>query len=103
MPAKKAAREAGKAAVSEKLPPLPDFRRCPKGERAADRHKIKVTDIDEFLIDHEAVQLGGVEQLADREQTAALAYALLMLKERYFDGKRTLRAEGYRRAPLLPT
>ena len=91
-------RKAGLAAEpgrrEETLPPLPDFRRCPKGGmRAAkgDRHKIKVTGIDEFLIDHEAVQLGQVEQLADREQTAALAYALLYLEEKVFDGKTSLR------------
>ena len=82
------------AAARETLPPLPDFHRCPKGERQRDgerRRKIKVTGIDEFLLDRESVRLGQVEQLADREQTAALGYALLYLEEKVFDGRTTLR------------
>ena len=85
---------ADHTAVREKLPPLPDFHRCPKGERQRDgerRRKIKVTGIDEFLLDRESVRLGQVEQLADREQTAALGYALLYLEEKVFDGRTTLR------------
>ena len=104
--AKNAAREAaaGGAAARETLPPLPDFHRCPKGERGGNRQyggerqrdgerrrKIKVTGIDEFLLDRESVRLGQVEQLADREQTAALGYALLYLEEKVFDGRTTLR------------
>ena len=104
--AKAAAREAaaGGAAARETLPPLPDFHRCPKGERGGSRQyggerqrdgerrrKIKVTGIDEFLLDRESVRLGQVEQLADREQTAALGYALLYLEEKVFDGRTTLR------------
>ena len=104
--AKDAAREAaaGGAAAQETLPPLPDFHRCPKGERGGSRQyggerqrdgerrrKIKVTGIDEFLLDRESVRLGQVEQLADREQTAALGYALLYLEEKVFDGRTTLR------------
>ena len=85
---------ADHTAVREMLPPLPDFHRCPKGERQRDgerRRKIKVTGIDEFLLDRESVRLGQVEQLADREQTAALGYALLYLEEKVFDGRTTLR------------
>ena len=85
---------ADQTAVRETLPPLPDFHRCPKGERQRDgerRRKIKVTGIDEFLLDRESVRLGQVEQLADREQTAALGYALLYLEEKVFDGRTTLR------------
>lgn len=85
---------ADHTAVRETLPPLPDFHRCPKGERQRDgerRRKIKVTGIDEFLLDRESVRLGQVEQLADREQTAALGYALLYLEEKVFDGRTTLR------------
>ena len=85
---------ADHTAVRETLPPLPDFHRCPKGERQRDgerRRKIKVTGIDEFLLDRESVRLGQVEQLADREQTAALGYALLYLEEKMFDGRTTLR------------
>ena len=85
---------ADHTAVRETLPPLPDFHRCPKGERKRDgerRRKIKVTGIDEFLLDRESVRLGQVEQLADREQTAALGYALLYLEEKVFDGRTTLR------------
>ena len=104
------------AAALEKLPPLPDFLRCPKGERQRDgerrysgnhqsggerRRKIKVTGIDEFLLDHESVRLGQVEQLADREQTAALGYALLYLEEKVFDGKTTLREAVERLWELL--
>ena len=65
--------------------------RGPADQNRGDRHKIKVTGDDGFLLDHEAVQLGQVEQLVDREQTAALGYALLYLEERVFDGKLTLR------------
>ena len=68
------------------------------GER---RRKIKVTGIDEFLLDHESVRLGQVEQLADREQTAALGYALLYLEEKVFDGKTTLREAVERLWELL--
>ena len=50
-----------------------------------------MTGIDEVLLDRDAIQLGQVEQLVDREQTAALGYALLYLEERIFDGKLTLR------------
>lgn len=83
---------ADHTAVRETLPPLPDFHRCPKGERGGERRrKIKVTGIDEFLLDRESVRLGQVEQLADREQTAALGYALLYLEEKVFDGRTTLR------------
>lgn len=85
---------ADHTAVRETLPPFPDFHRCPKGERQRDgerRRKIKVTGIDEFLLDRESVRLGQVEQLADREQTAALGYALLYLEEKVFDGRTTLR------------
>ena len=101
--AKNAAREAA-AGGATALPPLPDFHRCPKGERGGNRQyggerqrdgerrrKIKVTGIDEFLLDRESVRLGQVEQLADREQTAALGYALLYLEEKVFDGRTTLR------------
>ena len=97
--AKNAAREAAAGGA-----PLPDFHRCPKGERGGNRQyggerqrdgerrrKIKVTGIDEFLLDRESVRLGQVEQLADREQTAALGYALLYLEEKVFDGRTTLR------------
>ncbi len=105
---------AAEAGVSARMPGLPDFVRCPKGwsgtgqmqargrdsrnavgydqARGRDeRHKIKVTGVDEVLLDREAIQLGQVEQLVDREQTAALGYALLYLEERIFDGKLTLR------------
>ncbi|MCR5371528.1 MAG: ABC-ATPase domain-containing protein [Clostridium sp.] len=138
--AKTAVQEASAAAPGETfsaLPPLPEFRRCPKGgfdwrgrnqdqnrdwqgrdqasgrnqprgrdgqARGRDgqeaRHKIKVTGIDEFILDRGAVQLGQVEQLTDREQTAALAYALLYLEEKLFDGKLTLQ-EAVRRLYAL--
>lgn len=59
-------------------------------ESAGGRVKVKVTGRDEFLLGHDAVELGQLEQLVDREQTAALAYLLIYLSRHEFDGKRTL-------------
>ena len=88
--AKAAVGEAACAALEGGLPlHIPDFDRRPVGQRF-ERARLKTTGTDEFLIDHTSVFLGQVEQLADREQTAALGYCLLYLLEYLFDGKRTL-------------
>lgn len=46
-----------------------------------DRKKIKTFGVDSFSIDHETVDMRYVEQLADSEQTAALAYMLRYILE----------------------
>ena len=56
---------------------LPSFRRAPRPGRFSDRVKVKTGGIESFLLDHDEVRLGQLEQIADREQTAALAYCLL--------------------------
>jgi len=80
---------------------LPSFRRSPRPGRFSDRVKVKTGGIESFLLDHDEVRLGQLEQIADREQTAALAYCLLYLEERIFDGKRTLREAAQKLQALL--
>ena len=63
--------ESGQAGKYGNNPP----RRDPRNN-ANDRKKVKTFGIDSFSIDRETVDLRYVEQLADSEQTAALAYML---------------------------
>lgn len=53
--------------------------------------KIKTMGRDSFSVDKETVDLRYVEQLADSEQTTALAYLLRYALEQLMDGKRTVR------------
>lgn len=53
--------------------------------------KVKTHGRDAFSIDKETVDLRYVEQLADSEQTSALAYLLRYALEQVIDGKRTVR------------
>ncbi len=52
--------------------------------------KIKTFGKDEFSIAKNTVELRGVEQLKDEEQTRALGYALKELEEKHFNGAGTL-------------
>lgn len=61
------------------------------GDGARERKKIKSFGKDSFSLDRETVDLRYVEQLADSEQTTALAYLLRYALEQVIDGKRTLR------------
>ncbi len=81
---------------------LPPYRRSERGKRDYrtgrriendNRHehmKIKTMGRDAFSVDRETVDLKYVEQLADSEQTAALAYLLRYALEQLMDGKRTV-------------
>ena len=51
---------------------------------------MKIFGKDSFSLDRETVDLRYVEQLADSEQTAALAYLTRYALEQLADGKRTL-------------
>ncbi|MCD8083686.1 MAG: ABC-ATPase domain-containing protein, partial [Clostridiales bacterium] len=53
--------------------------------------KVKTFGRDGFSIDRENVELRYVEQLADQEQTQALAYLLRYALERVVDGRRNTR------------
>ena len=64
--------------------PLKNTRMC------GDRVKTKVLGKDAFMTDHETVDIRYVEQVADAEQTAAIAKFLLYLHRNVFDGKKSL-------------
>ena len=64
--------------------PLKNTRMC------GDRVKTKVLGKDAFMTDHETVDIRYVEQVADTEQTAAIAKFLLYLHRNVFDGKKSL-------------
>lgn len=86
---------------------VPDFRRTLPPYRRTDRHndrrgggrggdnrhehmKIKTFGKDSFSLDKETVDLRYVEQLADSEQTNALAYLLRYALEQAVDGRRSV-------------
>lgn len=56
-----------------------------------ERKKIKTLGKDQFSIDRETVDLRYAEQLADGEQTAALAYLLRFALEQGKEGEKTMR------------
>lgn len=60
-------------------------------DRSGQPAKIKTFGIDSFSLNKETVDLRYVEQLADSEQTAALAYILRYALEHVLDGRKTLR------------
>ena len=66
-----------------------------RGNRSdSSRHehmKVKTFGRDSFSLDKETVDLRYVEQLADSEQTSALAHLLRYGLEQVVDGKRTVR------------
>ena len=53
--------------------------------------KIKSFGVESFSLDKESVDVRYLEQLADSEQTAALAYLLRFALEQVTDGKKTVR------------
>ena len=55
-----------------------------------ERAKVKTFGRDSFSLDRETVDLRYVEQLADGEQTAGLAYLLRYCLEQAVDGRRSL-------------
>ncbi|GHU44103.1 ATPase [Clostridia bacterium] len=81
---------------SEGLPyALPVFTRRPKPHRdfsdpKRDLVKIKVMGTDGFLINKNTTDVRCLEQLADAEQVAGLAYLLAYAAKHFMDGKRTL-------------
>lgn len=87
---------------------VPDFRRVmraasgnPGKTARGERKKIKTFGRDAFSIDRETVDLRLVEQLADSEQTSALAYLLRYGTEQLMDGKHTVRQVSERLFSLL--
>ena len=60
------------------------------GRHGDDRTKIKLLGDTAFSLDREEVDLRFVEQIADREQTAALALALDLTIKELMDGRRSI-------------
>lgn len=60
------------------------------GDRRHDTMKVKTMGRDSFSVDRETVDLRYVEQLADSEQTSALAHLLRYGLEQVIDGKKTV-------------
>ncbi len=78
----------------EKEHRAPEEKRVAKPDmslRKDDRIKIKVLGKDGFSFNRETVDLRYVEQLADTEQLAALAYLLKYAELHLFDGKKNLK------------
>ena len=87
---KKAAARYPAPAFDEKCP-LPDFHRVPVRMPASDgRVKVKTFGKEAFSLDKENVDLRGLEQLVDPEQTQALGWCLYFLSVRVFGKGRTL-------------
>ncbi len=61
-----------------------------RGGRRQESMKIKTMGRDAFSLDHETVDLRFVEQLADSEQTNALAHLLRHGLEQVMDGRKTV-------------
>jgi len=88
-----------KAAAYPCITPLPladhalSFRRLPRPNPSVARDsrvKLKAGGRDSLSINREEIELRCLEQLADREQTEALAYMLLYAIRHFFDGRRTM-------------
>ena len=72
-------------------PPAFDRRPRPSPElRPGERVKLRSAGRDGVTVDRENIDLRGVEQLVDGEQTAALGYCLLYAQRQLLDGRRTL-------------
>ena len=77
--------------LSVNLRRIPGARKGASGGRREEGHgKIKLLGDTAFSLDREETDLRFVEQIADREQTAALALALELALYKLADGKRTL-------------
>lgn len=64
-------------------------RQSERNHRGSDRMKLKVLSKDAFSLNRETIDLRYVEQLADSEQTGALAQLLRYTLEQLADGRRT--------------
>lgn len=62
-----------------------------EGHGGREHMKIKSFGVESFSLDKESVDVRYLEQLADSEQTAALAYLLRFALEQVTDGKKTVR------------
>lgn len=63
--------------------------------------KIRTSGVEEFSLDKEVVNVRYIEQLADSEQTTALAYLLRYCLEQEMDGKRTVQETAERTMEIL--
>ncbi len=93
------AREKAAAYAPTASLPMPegalDFHRAPEPLPAIARDprvKLKTMGRETVSINREQIDLRGLEQLADQEQTEALAYMTLYALRRLIDGKRSLPA-----------
>ena len=79
------------AVLTDESCPLPEFARNPlPSGGTSDRTKVKASGRDSFSLDRETVDLRGLEQLIDPEQTAALAWSLHFLRKKGFNGRTSL-------------
>lgn len=94
--------ETAKAAAREfpmpcQEPPafaMPEFNRCPKENRVWKENykaRVKVLNKNEVQLNRDTVDLRYVEQLIDREQTAALGYLIRYGETNLCNGKKTLK------------
>lgn len=94
--ARRVAEELPTGRTPERAPPLP-----PRPARVPDPASVdpsrgrrgvslRVRGPDEVLFGTEALDLSAVEQLVGRAQTRAVAEALVLARERFMDGRRTL-------------
>lgn len=91
--AKKAAAELAVFETTRSAFPPYTANRVPKPDAKMmqeDRIKIKTFGMDQVAISKNNIDLRGLEQLKDEEQTRALGYLSKELLTRLFDGKRTL-------------
>ena len=70
---------------------IPDFIRSLPPANRHEHMKVKTFGRDSFSLDKETIDMRYVEQLADSEQTNALAHLLRYGLEQVIDGKRTVR------------
>lgn len=92
--AKEAARAYPAMAEEQEGFPVYSDKRCPlpdPGLKRDDRIKIKAMGTSEFFIAKEQVELRNIEQLKDKEQTAALAWILKWIELKMLDGKKEIR------------
>lgn len=89
--------EASRFPMPEQAAPeksTPSFARSIRPDRAFRedaRMKLKTMGRDGISINHDTIDVRYVEQLADTEQLAALAYILKYAESHVFDGRRTLK------------
>jgi len=67
--------------------PLPESIDPSRGQRDV---KLKVRDVDEVVFGTEEIDLSAVEQIVERGQLRAIAFAIVYAKEQYINGRNTL-------------